>query len=311
MAFSLSGGLSEMGKAVASTAAAWTLESQRAEEQRKGIELADQLASVRQDKQNTFASSERVAGQEYQKGEHALDRTQQEKIVNLQLENAVKTAQISAGPGHARVALEREQFDANKPLRQAQLEGVQADTEHKKQVASGFDEERRSIIDQRKAQTEAFSAETVARTIKSDAERMVTDARQSLNEAVKAGDPVEIEKGKRAVAAAEWSTTTEQQEITAAQAQAKLWETALNQSQVRLVALQDKASPSTEPLIKQLTEQMEEQRKMFNVAARRAQELQTARQKMSGSQGNSDIDLNKYLKMPGPTGIINTGPGGP
>lgn len=58
MAFSLMNGLSTAGTAVAATAGAYTLEAQKAEAETAKIQLADELAGKRQDKQNVFASEE-------------------------------------------------------------------------------------------------------------------------------------------------------------------------------------------------------------------------------------------------------------
>lgn len=95
--FSVANGLSEMGKTVAQTAQAWTLEAQKAEEQRKAIELAEQLASQREDKRMAFQSGEAEKDRGWKTGEGDKERGSREKIASENNKTSLATAGISAG----------------------------------------------------------------------------------------------------------------------------------------------------------------------------------------------------------------------
>lgn len=93
----LGAGLAEAGKNIATTAGAWTLEAQRAEEEQKKIALIDELTGKREEKGRAFTTSERVATQQHTSGENALTRTNAKDIANITAEAHVKSAGISAG----------------------------------------------------------------------------------------------------------------------------------------------------------------------------------------------------------------------
>lgn len=316
MAFDFSAGLSLMGEAVSKTAGAYTLEAQRAEAQKEMMVLADQMAGVRDEKQRGFMKSERIEGQTYQSGEKALDREQQTTITKMQMENAVKTAQISAGPGYARVALEREQFKAGEPLREAQLQGVKADVDLKTKTAANYDEEHKARVDQFKAQTKAYDAKTILEGIQTDALKMVTDAKAELSAAEKANDPPAIEAARKKLQIANLGANDGQQQVSAAQAEAKLWETAFKETQQRLVIMQDpmKAmTPGAEKLVKELERQYAEQVRAFNAAAKEAARLRQ-QYRIGGTEAAAPPvtgapDLSKYLKTT-PTPPVSQPPGG-
>lgn len=86
MAFDFSAGLSEAGKAVATTAGAYTLEAQKGTLEEQKVKLADELASQREEKQRGFLASE-----------SALGRGSAEKIANLQTAAHLGAASIGAG----------------------------------------------------------------------------------------------------------------------------------------------------------------------------------------------------------------------
>ena len=305
MRFNLGAGLSELGKGVAQTAQAWTLEAQRAEIEKEKVILADQLMGKREGARMAHVTSEREAGQTFLAGEHGLDRAQKMDITRMQMENAVKTAQISAGPGYARVALDREQFQADAPLRAEKLEGQRAETSLKKAQAGGYEEEHSALVKQREAQTRAYDSETLSRQIKADADKNLLDARKELDEAVKVNDPERIAAAQKSMYVAEFSAKDEVQRVSLAQAQAKLWETAMNQTQTRLAALQDpmkQMDPGAKALTDQLTKQLEDQRRQFNAAAQRAQELERTLPRIGQPQSNvtGTIDLNQFVRKPAP-----------
>lgn len=96
MAFNFEAGLSSLGESVAKTAGAWTLEAQRAELQKEAMALADQMASVRDEKQRGFLTGEREATQKFTSGEKALDRTSEEKRTSMSSGASLEAARIHA-----------------------------------------------------------------------------------------------------------------------------------------------------------------------------------------------------------------------
>lgn len=319
---SLGAGLSEMGKGIAQTAQAWTLEAQKADAQKELVTLADQLAGARDVTKMAHQTSEREAGQTFQSGEKALDRTQQEKIVGMQLENAVKTAQISAGPGYASVAQRAKEFEAEGPLRAERLAGQQADTQLKQKQVGGYEEEHAAVIAGRKAQAENYGAETLLKNIQADAAKMAFDAKKELDEAVASKDAERIERARERIKVVEYSSTKEAQDVTVAQAQAKLWREAMTATEARMATLQanaDKGIPSaaTERLIRELQASFEEQRRNFNAATKEAGEL-IRRQRVNltpstpGASDTGTVDPWQFVKpgagAPPKPGLIQQAP---
>lgn len=101
MAFDFSAGLHEMGKSVAQTAQAYTLEAQKAELETQRIKLANDLAMERESlgRKETAAFAETAAEKQrgWQSGETLADRTSHEKMAEENNRAAIKTAGISAG----------------------------------------------------------------------------------------------------------------------------------------------------------------------------------------------------------------------
>ena len=101
MAFDVSAGLSSMGEAVAKTAGAYTLEIQKAEQQKQMIVLADEMAGARESRgrqeQGLINSAAAEKSQAFQSGEKALDRAHSEKLSEAQRQAALAAASISAG----------------------------------------------------------------------------------------------------------------------------------------------------------------------------------------------------------------------
>lgn len=303
MAFDFSAGLSLMGKAIADTAGAWTLQAQKDAAQQEMVKLADDLAGKREDKGRAFQTSERVAGQQFQSGEKALDRTQQMDITKMQMENAVKTAQIGAGPGHARVALEREQFTAGAPLRAAQLEGVKADTDLKTKTAAGYEEERKSVIAQHKAQTQKWTADTVLTDIQAKSAKTVFDAKEEYTKAVNRGDAAAIAATEKALNIAQMGANEGQHQVSTALTLAKLYETAAEKTQQKMITMQDatkQGTPGAAALMETLQKQYDDQVRLANTAIKNAAALQKRYQIGYTAPETPTVDLSdpKYFSQP-------------
>lgn len=97
MAFDIGAGLSEMGKSVAQTAQAYTLESQKAELENQKVMLADQLAGAREEKQRGFLTSERLSTEQFTGGENSANRASSEKVAGIGAAAHLGAAGISAG----------------------------------------------------------------------------------------------------------------------------------------------------------------------------------------------------------------------
>lgn len=279
MAFDIGNGLSEMGKGIAQTAQAFTLENQRAELDKEKVKLADQLAGAREEKQRGFLSSEREKTQAWQGVENAMNRSSAKDIAQLQADTAVKTAGTSAG---AALGAAKMRIDADAPVRDAQIK--------------------------------ALDAETLQKTIASNNAKNILDAKKQLEVAMTANDPAKIAEAKTKIYTAEFSGKEEVQRVSLYQAQAKLIEQAMSATQAKLVGLQDKFDPGAKTLADQLNKELERLRGEYSSATRAANEALKSLPTYSppGSGGSGTQDLNKYFKSPpGPAGIINTGPGGP
>jgi len=105
---SILNGLSEMGKSVAQTAQAWTLEQQKAELDKEKLTVADQLATARETKGREFQAGESEKTRSFQSGEAALERGSREKLSEAQRQATLAAASISAGASmsNARLAAE-------------------------------------------------------------------------------------------------------------------------------------------------------------------------------------------------------------
>lgn len=285
-------GLAEAGKNVADTAGKWTLEAQRADAETEKVKLIDQLTGVREEKGRAFQTSERVATQGYQSGEKALDRTNAMDMVKLQTEATVKAAGISAGPGYASVAQRRAEFEAEAPTRAAKVEEMKADTGLKQKTLAGYDTEHQSIMDFRKAQTESYKAENILKTIQSDSQKNVLDAKKQLDDALVSNDPAKIADAKNKIFAAEFSAKDETQRVVLYQSQARLIEQAMAATQSKLVALQDPSksmTPAAQSLIETLTKDLDRQRMEYNTATKAAAEA--LKNLPTSSTGGSDTTI--------------------
>lgn len=91
MAFNFSAGVSMMGSAIADSA----LDFQKAAAQKEMMVLADQMAGVRDEKQRTFQSSERVETQKHTASENALNRVTQIEAANIGLKGSLASSGAS------------------------------------------------------------------------------------------------------------------------------------------------------------------------------------------------------------------------
>lgn len=283
MVFDFSAGLSLMGEAVSKTAGAYTLEAQRAEAQKEMMVLADQMAGARDEKQRTFQSSERVAGQEFQSKEKGLDRTQAEKLAQLQADTAIRTAGISAGASTANT--------------QANIAAQAADTD--KKLAAN-----KPLVD----------AEVLAKTVETNAKNLVVEARKELQTARETGDAAKIKAAQQKEFDATYSSQAHVQQVSVYQAQAKILGDALQAAQTRLVAMQDPMKMAT-PEGKAMTQQLEAQVRTLNgqylAAVRQAEDaMKNLPAYTPGS--TTGPDLSKYLRTTpapptsqAPAGMIN------
>ncbi len=97
MAFDIGAGFSEMGKSVAQTAQAYTLEAQKADLETEKVKLADQLAGAREEKGRQFTTSEREATQTFTGGENEKTRGNQKDIATIGATAHLGAAGIAAG----------------------------------------------------------------------------------------------------------------------------------------------------------------------------------------------------------------------
>lgn len=123
MAFDIGNGLASAGAAVATTAGAYALESQKADLEKEKVVLADQLANVREDKQRGFVTSERVAGQTFQSGEKGLDRASAEKVAEEA--NKVHLAVAGMQVGSAKYAVDQRTAVEREALTPAEVRTAQ------------------------------------------------------------------------------------------------------------------------------------------------------------------------------------------
>lgn len=170
MAFNIGNGLAEMGRSVAQTAQAWTLEAQKAEAQKEMLTLADQLAGAREDKGRQFAKSEREATQGWQSGEKDKDRTFQASEGDKTRATQITTAGIAAGAtirsqqisSEARLKeaemldrYRRDELDVNKGLKERELETpeVRAFREREKMTPHQREEYDRFVASKKEPKT--------------------------------------------------------------------------------------------------------------------------------------------------------------
>lgn len=290
--FDISNGLSAAGGAVEKTAGAYTLEQQKADLESQKIVLADQLAGARQEKQNTFQTSERVATQGFTAGENVENRKSAKDIAQLSADAAVKAAGIHAG-GTVTAA----QIGAT--TAQAQMK-QQAD-EFEKKLA-----QNQPLVD----------AEVLTKSIGNSNAKELSDARSAVGEARKSGDPAQIKAAQQRVYDAEYSAQAQVQQASVYQAQAKIAETAVTSLQTRLVALQDpmKAmNPETKALADSLTNQLKKAQTDYASAVRMAEDaVKNLPSYNPPSAGTAAPDLSKYMKPSmttppaAPKGLIDT-----
>lgn len=293
MAFNFSAGLSLMGDSIAKTAGALSIEAQKAEAQKEMMVLADQMAGVRDDKQRSFMSSERVAGQEFQKGEKGLDRSHAEKLAQLQADTAIKTAGIGAGATLTAARMRSED---------AKLDRADAKDKFEKQF---------------EANKPLLTAETLAKEIKTNSDKMVLDARKELQEARASGDKAKIQAAQQKEFDATYSSQAHVQQVSVYQAQAKQLGDAVQAAQTRLVALQNSnmaMTPQSQAAIAQLETQVKGLYGQYMAAVRQADEA-IKNLPAANQPGASGPDLSKYMQTPGaktapamtpaPAGLLN------
>lgn len=247
MAFNFGAGLSLMGESIAKTAGAYTLEAQKAEAQKEMMVLADQMAGARDEKQRSFMSSERVAGQEFQSGEKGLDRSHAEKLANQQAETAIRTAGIGAG---ATLTAARMRSDDAKLDR----------TEAKDRFDAG-----RPLL----------SAETLSKEVKANSEKLVLEAVKELQAARESGDPARIKAAQQKEFDASYSSKAHVQQVSVYQAQGRQLGDAVQAAQTRLVALQNSTmsmTPQNQAAIAQMEKQVNSLYRQYLAAVRQSNE---------------------------------------
>lgn len=289
MAFNFSAGLSLMGDSIAKTAGVLSIESQKQAAQKEMLELADQMANVRDDKQRTFQSSERVESQAWQGDQKSQDRSHAEKLANLQAETAIKTAGIGAG---ATMAAARMRSD------DARLDRADAKEKFDKQ----FD-----------ANKPLLSAEILAKEIKTNSEKLVLEARTELQKARESNDPAKIKAAQQKEFDATYSSQAHVQQVSVYQAQAKQLGDALQAAQTRLVALQNSAmasAPENRAAIAQLETQAKSLYGQYMAAVRQADDAiknLPAASQPGAAAATGGPDLSKYMATP-PTSQITGAP---
>lgn len=213
MAFDIGAGLSSAGTAVAATAGAMTLESQKAELEMEKVKLADQLAGAREEKQRGFLTSERVATQEFTGGENTKNRQNSLDIAKMTTDATIKSAGIGAGATIAsaqmHVAMMQKQMDQNAPLIAAQIKQVGASTEQE-------------------------IAKTALQVITNSNAREKEAAQQELAEAGKSNDPDRIAKAQQRFAVASASTSEASALATSTASLAKLAKDELDKVQAQM-----------------------------------------------------------------------------
>lgn len=290
MAFDLGNGLANAGTAVAATAGAYTLESQKADLENQKIVLADQLAGARQEKQNVFQSSERVATQGFTSGENVLNRQSGKDIAQIGADAAVKAAGMHAGA----------------TVQAAQIGAASSAANLKATL-----EQNKPLID----------AEVLTKTIANTNAQTLADAKKALEDARTSSDPNALKAAQQKVYDAEYSSQSQVQQVSLYQAQAKISESAMNLVQSKIASLQASPSsmmPETQATIRQLQAQLKQRESEFNAAMRTADDAlkNLPAYNPPGTQGGTTPDLNKYLKAPAavapvpvptgaPSGLVN------
>jgi hypothetical protein len=289
MAFDFGQGLSEMGKAVATTGG----ELVKADLEQQKITLADQLAGAREEKQRSFLTSERVATQQFTSGENTLQRANAKDIAMIGADAAVKSAGIHAGGA---ITAAR----------------IGAESQEKRQ---GLELEAMRPV--REAQVKAYDAETLGKTVAAESQKNIFESRKELDAALASGDQTQIKTAQMKNYAAEFSAKEEVQRASVYQAQAKLIENALAAAQARLVSIQEKGfTPESQALAKTLDLQVKKLQTDLNAAIRAADDAVKNLPTFAPSGASSDtkFDLTKYLPRVGaavgvkPKGIINNTP---
>lgn len=306
-------GLAAMGKSLMQTTSMMATESVRAGFEKDKMTLADQLASVREEKGRAFATGERVASQAYQSGEKALDRTHAEKLASEARATTLAAAGISAGPGYARVALDREQFNAEAPLRAEKLESQRAQTEATRTQTEATRTEMPLRTEQLKAQTEASKAQTkiytqeeLAKTIKNQNDQEEKAAIKAYTEVKndKNATPDMVKEAEQRLAAATWSRSAAVQEVTTAAAVAAQFRSLADSKRLELTTLNgvdqiEKMSPEHKARVAQVTKELNVLQAQHAQAVRDQQKAQKNLPSLLGddkSGASPPIDLNKYLK---------------
>ena len=129
MAFDVSAGFHEAGKAVANTAGAYALEAHRSDLYKEAMVLADQLASTRDEKQRAYGTSERL-------GKEKFEGEQGDKTRTTQLD----VARTGAGAtlGAAKLSSDAHRYGAEKSLEASKYHTDAISTPSEVRVAEWF-----------------------------------------------------------------------------------------------------------------------------------------------------------------------------
>lgn len=215
MAFDIGAGLSTAGTAVAASAGAQILESQKAELEMEKVKLADQLAGAREEKQRGFLTSERVATQEFTGGENTKNRQNSLDIAKLTTDATIKAAGIGAGATIAsaqmHVNMMQKQMDQNAPLIAAQIKQVGAATEEQQ-------------------------VKTATAVIANSNAKEKEAAQEELAEAGKSGDPTKIAAAQQRFAVANANSSEMATLATATASLARLAKDEMDKIQAAMVS---------------------------------------------------------------------------
>lgn len=190
MAFDIGAGLHEMGKAVATTAGAYTLEAQKGELEKEKVILADQLAGVRDEKQRGFLTSEREATQGFTGGENEKNRTSAKDIATMSAGASIRSAEIHAASIEKQITAENNRATVLQPNADMTVSLVNKVT-GKAQLLNGEDGKPIKVRDPDLAKAQYEAVREVANDKKEIRLKYQTDlslAQSELNKLI--GDPM-------------------------------------------------------------------------------------------------------------------------
>lgn len=336
MAFDVGQGLSEMGKTVATTMGVAAIEAQRGELEKQRLQLANELAIQREDKQRVFQAGEAEKQRVFTAGEGDKERASRLEATKISAGASVASARISAD---ASLRGRQMEIDAMKDVRAAQVEaqkvataGAQLDNEIKtaqrdarKELQEATESGDQAKIAAAKAkvaiydegaalrtqQARSLEVETESKALKNNTEKLIQEAKDDLLKAA-GNDPAKVAEAKRKIAILESSSKEDRSEIALWQQQAKIAETAMAATMAKLTALQNAnpggmmtpESQATEAFLKKMLTQQERE---YRAAAQQAMSLLN---ELAGNKGGAGTvptgkeaaDLTKYLKGVNPPG---------